>query len=497
MNLLDKVIGYFNPEAGLKRARNRTGIEVVKRHYDAAKKGGRRNAGWNWSNKSAADEVSGAANTVAAAAQDLCRNTPIGHRIKMIWASNIVGLGIRAQINATTKSSRKKANQSWDKWATSTFCDFYGTYDFYGLQWLWANTVVECGGVLIRMVVEQSDDPDMVPLRLQTFEQTMLDSTVSTPKLADNIVRDGIEFDKYGRPYGYWIKNIDPTTNIQVKNNPAIFYRKDSECIHIFRKERSGQHLGMSWLTQVATTIHKYDVLVDAKLMQDQIAACLGVFIEGASTNVGIGDRHSQIEELEPGMVQYVERDSKIHTVIPPSSQGSQQFMDIIRSDIAIGAGLAHTQLTGDYSKLNFASGRMSKIEFFQTLDYCQYQLFEPNLNQIYNWFIKLFGATNGGRVRSVTGVVWAYPPRAVVDPKDEIDALIKKVRAGFESPSGASKSLGADFEQVVEQWVIDKTVMGELPFDIDPSKFSVAGNQLNSDAAAASNSAPDTTEVE
>lgn len=490
MNFLDKIILTIAPEAGLRRMRNRLAAEFVTRKYDAAVQGGRRNGGWWRAKTTAAEEVSKAAAELAATAQELCRNSPLAHRIKMIWASNMIGSGIRGQVATKNSNVRKKANQALSDWSWSRFADFEGHYSFYGLQWLWAATIVECGGVLIRKHVDADGGRanGVAPLRLQTFEQTMLDATVTTPRVDGHTVLSGIEFDKSGRPYGYWVKNLDRLTG-QVSNDKSIFLLKDVECIHLFRKERAGQHLGVSWLAQSATTINKYDTLVDAKLMQDQIAACLGVIITGTNTAIGVNKDNNQLDEIEPGMVHYADAGSTVTTIVPPSSQGSTQFMETVRADIAIGAGLAHTQVTGDYSKLNFASGRMSKIEFFQTLDYCQKHMLEPALDTVFTWFKQVYTLSENINPRNILTCSWTYPPRGVVQPKEELDTLITKVRSGFVAPSAAVKSMGdGDLETVIEQWKVDKEIIGDLAFDIDPSLFSKAGNQLNVDDAASSN---------
>lgn len=492
MNVLDKIIFAFSPEAGLNRMRHRLAGEVVSRKYEAAVQGGRRNGGWWRPKTTAAQEVATAANQLSSTAQELCRNSPLAHRIKMVWASNMVGTGIRPQVINGSVTARKKMSEAISKWQHSTFCDFDNQYNFYGLQWLWAAIIVESGGVLIRKHVDNSNP--LIPLRLQTLEQSMLDSTVNTPNTAGNIVFSGIEFTKAGQRVGYWVKNIDFTTG-QINGDQSIFLKHGEECIHLYRKERAYQHLGVSWLTQSATTIKKYDTLVDAKLMQDQIAACLGLIISGGSKSVGVGDKNEPIEEVEPGMVHYTDSDAKVTTIIPPSSQGSQAFMETVRADIAIGAGLAHTQVTGDYSKLNFASGRMSKIEFFQTLDYCQKQMLEPGLNIVFEWFKKLHSIKTNISIKNDFDVIWVYPPRAVVQPKEELDVLLRKVRNGLESPSAACMSFGNDLTDVVGQWKLDKDTFGELPFDIDPSLFSAAGNQLNTDDAASENAANSNTD--
>ena len=65
MNYLDRVIGYFNPAAGLKRTQARLTNEAISRKYDVASKG-RRSGGW-FGKTTAAQEVSKAADDAAKA----------------------------------------------------------------------------------------------------------------------------------------------------------------------------------------------------------------------------------------------------------------------------------------------------------------------------------------------------------------------------------------------------------------------------------------------
>lgn len=488
MNVLDRIILAFAPKAGLNRLRNRAAAEMLiqSRGYDIASDG-RRNNGWQRGRSTGASEASKAADIAATRAQELVRNTAFGKRIKNIWASNIVGTGIRAEIMSPAKAGKKKANADWNAWAESTQCDFNGRTNLYGIQWLIAATMVESGGAIVRFHTGAGG-----VLKLQVLEQAMLDKAVSTPNSAGNSVIDGIEYSADGVEVGCHIK----TNNMDIgktESDKTIYLRHYLDYVRVYHQERAGQHLGVSWLAASATTIRKYDTLVDAKLMQDQIAACLGVFVEDAEGRLGVSsDIDDQVEELEPGMVNYVRAGTKVHTITPPSSQGSQAFMETIRNDVAIGAGLAGTQLTGDYSKLNFASGRMSKIEFFITLDHVQYVIMKVALDAIAERFKALYSLTNSTRINSMS-FSWTMPPRGVVQPKEELETAIMKARNGIDSPSSVAKAFsGKPLDEIIAQWQDDKKAFGDMSFDIDPSKFSAAGNQLNADDAASSNSNAD-----
>ena len=114
MNPIDWVINVVNPQAGLKRMQHRLAQATIKnsRAYEAASKG-RRTEHWKRTKTSAASEVGQSAAELAAAGQELCRNNPLAHRIKMIWASNIVGDGISLEFLMKGKRANTVVNETF------------------------------------------------------------------------------------------------------------------------------------------------------------------------------------------------------------------------------------------------------------------------------------------------------------------------------------------------------------------------------------------------
>lgn len=483
MNPVDYIVNFFNPVAGLERSRARlAGGFIEARSYDINSKG-RRNKGWFRPNTTAAQEVSKSNIIGASTGQEMCRNNPLASRIKRVWANNAVGCGITLDVSSELhKGKADLFNTDWDNWAESTDCDYEGHYDLYGLQWLWMSTTVESGGVFIRQHIQ----PGLkFPLQLQTFEESMLDRSKNSISETGNIV-DGIAYDKKGKIKGYWFL-VDSTNTFMVKRPVSTFYKANS-IIHMFRKERAGQHLGMTWFASLATTLNNYSTYQDAKLMQQQIAACFALFMEEAdkSTGIGVGKGTSDLpDSIEPGMIEHIKAGTVPHTISPPKADNASNFDISIKRDIASGAGITYEQLTGDMSKVTFASGRIARLEFYNELDYVQKLMLKPAFNKIFQWFNIIHQIKNGNN-----DVVpdWTYPVRAGVNPKEELDVLMSKVRHGMLSPKKAAKQLGEKLDKIVEQWKKDKELFGDLPFDIDPSVFARTGNQLDEDDAASEN---------
>ena len=480
MNILDSVISTLNPQAGLRRIQARNALEVA-RGYDASSEG-RRNKGWFRPSTTGAQEASRASEKLARTGQDLGRNNPLARRVKRTWANSSVGGGIVLNVLSNSDSKAKKFNDEFDDWAESTDCDFEGHHTLYGLQWLWVATLVESGGVFIRQHVNPKKK---FPLQLQTFEQSQLDRSKSKLNDSGSII-DGIQFNAIGQIEGYWFI-VDATNTKLGRPAKSKFHSVDS-IIHIYDKERAGQHLGVSWLHAVANTLKNYNTSVDAKLMQQQIAACFAIIIEDAQapSGVGLGDGTSTMpDEIQPSMIEHVQAGTKVHTVSPPKADNSLGFDTGIKRDIAMGTGLTYEQLSGDYSKVNFTSGRMGKMDFFGELEHMQKHILLPALNKIFKWYDSIYQIKKG---RGKYKADWTFPPRAAVNPKEEFDVLMAKVRHGMKSPSKAAKELGEKLELIIAQWNKDKELFGDLPFDVDPSVFAATGNQLDDDDAASSN---------
>ena len=483
---LDKAIGIFSPETEMNRIKNRLITNQI-RGYDASGTGFHNPFG-RPRNTTAAYEVGSNFMSLAAAGQELCRNNPLAHRIKTQWASNVVGTGIELDVLAG-EHHKKAFMGDWEQWASSTNCDFDGQYSFSGLQWLWMASIVESGGVIVRKHINAAM---RIPLQLQTIEHTHLSREEDGNYKTYNVV-NGIRFNEHGQRVGCYIKIVD--VNLPNHRQKPEYYEFGRDVIYMFRKERPNQHIGVSWLSNIAVTLEKYNATQDAKLTQLQVAACLSLIVKDAEQEFGLSTgkekgRSDNIgHEIGQGTIEYVSSNTEVETITPPNPSESTAFMYDLKTEIAAGVDLTHAQLTGDYSKFNFASGRMSKLDFYMMLEFVQINIFKPNLNQVFCWFNECRELTPAKYARAKQLIpMWTFPARTSVNPLEEFEVLFKKCRAGIISPKKMASMLGEKLQDSIEGWKESKEMWGELVFDLDPEKYSPAGNQLNEDDAAASN---------
>ncbi|MCG7548575.1 phage portal protein [Pseudoalteromonas sp. Of7M-16] len=488
MEVWDRVVSFFSATKALKNAQARAAIKLLDRQYDISSKSPRNN-GWKRPKTNASQEVSAALNNAMASGQELCRNNPLAKRAKRVIAASTVGAGIRVKFihedgKPNKKQKRKliKLNKKWKRWAKKKTCDFDGHHTFYGLQFLWMSTIVESGGVFIRKHITPLGE-----LELQSFEQSHLDrSKSSTGTDTDVDIIDGMEY-RNGKLVGYWLYDT-PTQTIAHRHHRKSEFYSVNDVVHIYLKERAGQHLGITWFDASANILRNYEIYKDAKLMQQQIAACFALFVEESASAGGLaGDSDSELpEEVSPGMIEKVANGQTPHVVTPPKADASTNFDISLKRDVAVGVGTTYESMTGDNSQTNFASGRMGRIEFHQQLDIYQHIMLEPALDIIAGWFMDQFELQD----RSINSTEefeasWTFPPRLSVDPKVDFEHIMSQVRNGMLSPSQAAQKLGRDFMAIIERWKEDKELLDGLPFDFDPSMFSSAGNQIDENDTA------------
>lgn len=475
---LESIINYFNPKAGIKRAQAIKALEVINtRSYTAVSKNNRNTLSL-LRNGGAVSEAGGSFKSLAVVGNELVQNNPLASRIVSIWANNAVGSGVMAEIRHTDVNSDKalKLNEEFIKFCKKPTVGVSNSKNFYKIQNEIVHELVTCGGVIVARQITKKGE-----LQLQLIEQSRL-SEHTTPKYVNNIVLNGIEYDKNGAVIGYWIDDADHLLNIQY--SPTFISRKDA--FHVFSANKGNQHLGVSWFANIALTLDRYATLNEAKIMQQQVSACFSLIVEEPELGMGLGN-DDRVDELEPALISYVKAGSVPHVINPPKADNGQFFEKSIKADIAVGVGLTYEMLTGDYSSTNFASGRMSRSEFNTGLESLQQNTLEPMLTQIFDWWISLQSVKAGIAIEQFS-VDWAFPTTKAVNPVEEHDLLMSKVRHGMLSPSKACKLGGENFDNVMKQWVIDKAKFGELPFDVDPSQYARTGNQLNTDDASSSN---------
>lgn len=467
MNLVDKIISVFDPQRGLSRVKYRLALEEV-RKFDAAGKG-RRTDGWHSTGNSVNTEILGSLPALRNRSRELTRNNVYAKRAISIIARNVIGTGIRPKVAAKDKGV--KIMEIWQEWANDKDkCDFDGLKTFYGLQRLAMRCIAESGGVLIRkrMVNDAS-----FPLRLQIMEPDFIDMNKDHARdgQSDYIIQ-GVQYNKNDQRTGYWLYDRHPGdyqgAGLVSKLVPV------NELIYAFNTERPGQVHGIPEGVSTMLKLRDFDDYEDAQLLRQKIAACFSVFVQESTELIGANGYKPKAgtdfsERIEPGIIQRLNPGQTVAFANPPGAGGYNEYTSSVLHGIAVGYNVTYESLTGDFSQVNFSSGRMGWIEAQRFYTDCQIDTIIPMIcNPVWSWFMSSQKLAKG--IRAVTAT-WTPPRREMIDPVKETEAIIAAIRGGLISWQEAVTELGYDADTLLAQ------------IEEDNKKFDEKGIKMESDA--------------
>ena len=429
MNISDKVVSFFSPEAALKRMQYRKMLEIKSRAYDGASRS-KRTSKWCANPTSANAEVYSAQRTLRDRARDLIRNDPYANRGQALIASNIVGKGILPQLPDGDIS------QAWKLWAETTMCDFNETQQFSGIQELVVKSMVSDGEIFVKKIIDKSAK---IPLKLQVLESDFVPMDFGIAKTVQ-----GIELNEAGQIVAYHMFKNHPNNNGQdriLKHMGETIRVPAKDIAHIFRQDRAGQLRGVSWLAPIMIMLRDLNEYQGAELMKQKVSSLFAGFIKDLD-----GDLEGESSDLtlEPATLQQLPSGMDITFSNPPSTEFYEPYTKTVLHSIATGMGVTYEGLTGDLSQVNFSSARMGWLEMSRNFDVWRKHTVNTQFNaKVFGWFLEAC-KLSGLNVPSMDFIPsWTSPRREMIDPTKEVPAKIKAIRAGLCTLSDAIRETG------------------------------------------------------
>jgi len=289
-NVIDRVIGYFSPEAGRDRYKARVQMSLASSYYGGSKS---RSATRNWMPGSGSANADTAYDLpeMRSRSRDLVRNTmPAGGAINTM-VTHVIGTGLSLQPSIDFEGLKisEEAAREWQAdvkrrfvmWAKSTDCDMARTQNFYGLQKLAFRSFLESGDVFA-LLPSVSDRSTGNSFAVQLIEA---DRVCNPGYAADTeTMSGGVEFDPYnGAPQRYWIANRHPGDMFRsnIKWYGYAVFGSDTgrrNVLHMFDQLRPGQARGVPILSSVIEPIKQLGDFTAAELSAAVIAGSFAVF---------------------------------------------------------------------------------------------------------------------------------------------------------------------------------------------------------------------------
>jgi lambda family phage portal protein len=466
--IVDRVIGWLSPQAGLNRFFAR---ERLERAYEAASprdpwKPRRAGASAN------ADHFMDA-RTIRAKVRALEQNVPYVVAGLEGLVSSTVGTGIMPR--ATGKDA-VRLNELYAKWMPQ--CDADGQLDFHGLVALAYRTMERDGEVLIRLRPRRISDGIAVPLQLQVLEIDWLDS-YKTGMVDGNQVINGIEYDALGSRIAYWLYDQHPGEIAQVSVNRSVSRRIPARAIiHLFNPKRPGQGRGISRFASVVTRVRDLQLYEDAELQRKNLETRLSVLASGDATLLenpaGTGQASGgaaatgQLGELASGSITQVPSGVNLTIVEPKAAPGYAESVKLALHLIAVGIGVPYEMLTGDMVEVNFSSARVRLLDFRRSVQQMQWLTIIPKLLiPIHTAFVD--AAYMAGEISKPDYSVDFSPPKFdYVNPEQDVKAEQAEIAVGLATVSEKLRQRGEDPARVFAERAAEIKKMKELGiFDV------------------------------
>lgn len=457
------------PRLALHFAAGRFRFEQARAYLDAAQTS-RLTKDWRKQSATARDVWQSDAATIRYRARYLHQNDPFARQAVELLVDNVVftGISTQCQIKYTDDAAANERQntkvedliQRWQEEADAT-PDRDQRMHWYELQQAWFRGTVIDGGMLLRRRYSR-DRSRVLPLCYELLELDRLSSFGATPAAGNTLV-NGIEYDADGYAVAYHVSRGLYRTSVE-----RVLA---SEIVHRFRADRPDAAGGISWLAPMIPDLMGLKAIKEYAEIARKVQAAIALVITGgakqpgrlpaltpestASTTTEGGD---PLAYLEPGLILREPNAATVHSHNPSPSNDLDVHTRLILRGIGVGAGLSYESLSGDYSGVNFAGGRLSNINARRRFTVLHGWLVRGGLTVTHRHVIDAALAFSADMPRVPAGATpyaarYSQPRWELgVNPVQEVTAAILRIQAGLSSLREEIEALGGDAEETWRQ---------------------------------------------
>jgi len=503
-NLIDRLVGYISPEAGLKRAGARRALALTAPPYEAATPS--RNRKFYQDQRSPNQLVEMSARALRAQARQLQRNHDVSRGILRTMTNNIVGangIGIEPQPRRADGSIHQEyaaaLRAAYRDWAIRP--EVTRRHTWAKVQRLMCATWLRDGESFAQEVLGGSYAfPTRVPYALEMFEADLVPYDYEVlPR-----VEQGIERNAWGQPVAYFVHKHHPAEGIgpglsfstqDLKRVPAERVR------HIALLDRIGQMRGISEFASIITRLEDIKDYEESERIAAKIAAALTAYVKKTSPD---GYQGPQVDEdgnpiarsisMAPGMVidsLTVGEEIGLIDSNRPNPNVVTFRQGQLRA-VAAGVGASYSSIARDYGG-TYSAQRQELVE--QWVNYAT--LTDDFVGQFVQpvWASFVNASTLSGAVPRPRDVVAGTEDDALfiaqsmpwIDPAKEAAAYLALVRAGFASEVEVMRKRGVNPRDVLEQITSfrSETQAKDLVFTSDARHAEAGANASAADQQA------------
>lgn len=291
LTLVDRVVNYFDPVAGSRRAQHRA-MQASTGAYDGASRTKRSMRNWFAFGGSADADLLPALPELRNRSRDLARNNPLAGGAINTVVTNVIGTGLAPQptIDAEVLGLTEEQAVAWQQQAAREFslfadtkeCDVTLAQNFYEMQGLAFRSVLENGDAFaLTPMIARHKTPYRTRLQLIEGDRCCNpENKRDTDQLAG-----GIEMDDLGAPVAYHFLRkhpggFAPTDRKWDRREAFGSGTGRRNVLHLFERRRIGQTRGIPYLAPVIEPLRQLGTYTEAELRAAVISGMFTVFIK-------------------------------------------------------------------------------------------------------------------------------------------------------------------------------------------------------------------------
>lgn len=503
MNWYETPLGQAMIKESRERAQRNRAVALPRtgqRMYASAR-ADRLTSGWAPMNSSADAELVSSLTTLRARSRALVRDSSYAKRARVLVVNNVIGqgIGLQAQVKTSRDDLNDRVNdqieEAWAEWSEADNCHTGGRLHFCNFERQLMAQVFEAGEVFIRKHPRPFGNSG-IPFALELIEAERVGEELQFPGFmanAGNIVRMGIELDRFYRPVAYYIRGRHPSEiRFSGESTDAVEKVPANQIIHLALIDRWPQTRGEPWLHTVIRRLNDADGYTEAELVRARAQAVrMGIITtpEDAESFADPQDDGGYEMSLSPGTIARL-NPGETWTDSAPSAPNPQldPFMRYMLREIAAGVGVTYESLSRDYSQSNYSSSRLALLDDRDLWRVVQGWFMVDFRQKIHKEWLQ--AAVLSRSIPSINVEEYAsnlrkfeavrFRPRGWgwVDPTKEVEAFKEAVRSGFMTNQDVVSQSGTDFEEIIEQRAKELQLANEheIVLDTDPKQVSNAG---------------------
>lgn len=519
MNLIDKVVTYFDPVAGGKRIAARASLDIIKNYgYSEGAASRKKKSLKNWHNESASPQSDIDMNLdlmrrrsrsayytapIATSAINTNRDHVIGSGLKVVPKIDYKYIGIDRERAADLERDIKF---KFNTWASRKNCCVTGQNTFYELQQIALMTWLMSGECFVFPMYVENPDSDF-ELTIKLMEGDLIYNPHSNAEFVDiykkaengNRIYNGIEIDDNDRVVAYYVASDYSDRSLASINWTRVPARGEltgnPNVLHVFNAMRPNQYRGVPYLAPVLEDIKQLRRYSDAEIMAALINGLFSVFIKtedgeppafeglddsqfSVQTSEGrpldVPDKKDTDLDIGNGNINVLRPGESIEVVDGKRPSGNfDAFIQSVCMTVGAALDIPNELLLKKFSA-SYSASRGALLEAWNFFSMNRTWFADSFCNPIYRlWLneavakgiIDLPGYFDDPYIREAySRAEWPGPSPGQLDPTKEVQASVMKIEAGLSNGEKEAIELnGTDFEENLEQLAAEKQAREKL----------------------------------